>query len=148
MKIRTMTIEDYDEVYALWLNTPGMGLNVLDDSKIGIDKYLQRNPTTCFVAEKDNTIVGVLLSGHDGRRGFIYHTAVALSERGKGIGRALVDNAIEALRAEGINKVALVVIDANKIGNDFWEHLGFTKRDDLIYRNKVITILDMQSMNT
>jgi ribosomal protein S18 acetylase RimI-like enzyme len=73
---------------------------------------------------------------------------VALSERGKGIGRALVDNAIEALRAEGINKVALVVIDGNIIGNEFWEHLGFTKRNDLVYRNKVITTLDMRATNT
>jgi len=54
MIIRTMTINDYEQVYTLCLNTPGMGLNNLDDSKNGIAKYLARNPDTCFVAEKDN----------------------------------------------------------------------------------------------
>lgn len=71
MKIRLMTAQDYDAVYQLWLNTPGMGLNNMDDSCEGINKYLQRNPLTCFVAEEKESIIGVILSGHDGRRGFI-----------------------------------------------------------------------------
>lgn len=50
MQICKMTIDDYDEVYELWLNTPGMGLNDMDDSKEGIEKYMKRNPNTCFVA--------------------------------------------------------------------------------------------------
>ena len=53
MQIRKMLLSDYDSVYDLWLNTPGMGLNTTDDSKEGIEKYLRRNPNTCFVAEKD-----------------------------------------------------------------------------------------------
>ena len=61
MIIRNMTITDYDYVYDLWLNTPGMGLNNIDDSRQGIEKYLRRNPETCFVAEKDNMIIGVIL---------------------------------------------------------------------------------------
>ena len=76
MIIRTMAINDYGMVYDLWLNTPNMGLNNLDDSKEGIGKYLERNPRTCFVAEKDSKIFGVILSGHDGRRGYMHHTAV------------------------------------------------------------------------
>ena len=136
MMIRTMTIDDYEEVYDLWIHTPGMGLNHLDDSKEGIDKYLKRNPTTCFVAEKEGKIIGVILTGHDGRRGFIYHTAVALEEREHGIGKALVDHALEALKQEGINKVSLVVFSKNEIGNGFWEKLGFSVRTDIIYRNK------------
>ena len=63
MIIRNMTITDYDYVYDLWLNTPGMGLNNIDDSRQGIEKYLRRNPETCFVAEKDNMIIGVILCG-------------------------------------------------------------------------------------
>lgn len=148
MKIRNMRIDDYEEVYSLWVNTPGMGLNTLDDSRNGVAKYLERNPKTCFVAEKEGRIVGVLLSGHDGRRGFIYHAAVAMEERRKGIGAALVDSAVEALRNEGINKVALVVIDGNKIGNEFWESEGFTTRDDLVYRNKVISSRNMEKIST
>jgi ribosomal protein S18 acetylase RimI-like enzyme len=143
-----MTIDDYDAVYTLWMNTPGMGLNTLDDSKEGIEGYLKRNPTTCFVARIDKRIVGVILSGHDGRRGYIYHTAVEIEERGKGIGKQLVDKALEALKKEGINKVALVVFDKNEIGNRFWERIEFEERKDLIYRNKVITVKNMQRIDT
>jgi len=133
-----MTIDDYNDVYRLWLNTPGIGLNTADDSREGIQKYLERNPNSCFVAEKNDEIIGVILSGHDGRRGFIHHTAVKVSERGSGIGSKLVDCAMTSLEKEGINKVALVVYGKNDIGNNFWEKYGFITRDDLVYRNKNI----------
>lgn len=141
MSIRTMTEADYDEVYALWMSTPGMGLNDVDDSREGIAKYLHRNPTTCFVAEERREIVGVLLSGHDGRRGFIHHTAVSVACRNRGIGSALVSAALTALQAEGITKVALVAFARNEKGNRFWEARGFTLRTDLSYRNKALTEL-------
>ena len=141
MNIRKMTINDYEQVYSLWLNTPNMGLNNLDDSKEGISRYLSRNPNTCFIAEKDGNIVGVILSGHDGRRGYIHHTAVSECEQRNGIGNALVKAAMEALKCEGINKVALVVFGKNEKGNAFWEKQGFVTRDDLNYRNKAIADL-------
>lgn len=147
MELATMTIEDYDEVRDLWMNTPGMGLNTLDDSLEGIAKYLRRNPTTCFVARNGKDVLGAILSGHDGRRGFIYHTAVRVSERTKGIGKRLVAKAIEALRNEGINKVAFVVFKENGTGNAFWEALGFDERTDLVYRNKTIATREMQRMD-
>lgn len=138
MNIRQMILSDYDAVYALWLATPGMGLNTTDDSREGIEKYLRRNPSTCFVAECDGRLVGVIMAGHDGRRGFIHHTAVLPEYRGLGLGRRLVENALTALEAEGIHKVALVVFERNQLGNGFWEKLGFSSRDDLIYRNRCI----------
>ena len=130
MEIRIMTARDYDDVYSLWIHTPGMGLNSLDDSRKGIERYLARNPSTCFVALEKDEIVGVILSGHDGRRGYIHHTAVSLPARKKGIGKALVENALEALKREGINKVAFVVFKTNEIGNTFWNKLGFEKREE------------------
>ena len=72
-EIRVMTIDDYEKVYSLWMSCKNMGFNNLDDSREGIAKYLRRNPATCFVAECGDSIVGVILSGHDGRRGFIHH---------------------------------------------------------------------------
>lgn len=136
--IRTMNISDYSQVYALWRSTPGLGLNATDDALEGIEKYLERNPNTCFVAIINNIIVGVILAGHDGRRGFIYHMSVSLESRRQGIGEQLLNAALEALRDEGILKVALVTLANNKIGNQFWEKQGFTSRDDLIYRNKAL----------
>lgn len=139
MEIRNMVISDYDDVYNLWMSCEGMGLNNLDDSKEGIEKFLNRNPETCFVAEIERKVVGVILVGNDGRRGFIYHTAVNPQFRKQGIARSLVETAMLALKQCGINKVALVVFEKNEIANAFWERLGFSTRNDLIYRNKAIT---------
>ncbi len=146
MQIRQMKIEDYDGVYDLWIHTSGMGLNNLDDSRQGIEKYLRRNPTTCFVAEEKGRIIGAILSGHDGRRGYIYHTTVHEDFQGRGIGRELVERVMSALEAEGINKAALVAFARNESGNGFWERLGFTSREDLVYRNK--SIRQMVRMDT
>lgn len=136
--IRVMTIADYDDVYDLWLHTPGMGLNATDDSREGIEKYLKRNPTTSFVAEADGKIVGVIMAGHDGRRGYIHHTAVLPEYRKQGLASRLVECALFALDMEGIKKVALVAFSKNEIGNEFWEKRGFIAREDLVYRNKNI----------
>ncbi len=138
MEIRTMLMEDYESVYRLWRGTPGMGLNNLDDSREGVAKYLARNPDTCFVAVREQRVVGAILCGHDGRRGYIYHTAVDSAERGQGIGSALLHAALAALENAGITKVALVVFSHNADGNAFWEHRDFTVRPDLVYRNKAI----------
>ena len=138
MNIRKMTLNDYDAVYSLWLSCKGMGLNDLDDSKEGIERFLKRNPDTCFVAE-DGCIVGVIIAGNDGRRGYIYHTAVSVEHRNRGIGTALVEKALSALKECGINKTALVVFGRNEDGNAFWEKAGFAKRDDLVYRNRALT---------
>ena len=136
MLIRTMTIADYESVYALWLSCAGMGLNDLDDSKEGIERYLNRNPDTSFVAEQNGRMIGAILCGHDGRRGYIYHTAVHPECRRQGVASALVERAVSALKEAGINKTALVVFERNADGNDFWEKAGFTERNDLVYRNK------------
>lgn len=138
IKIRLMTAEDYDAVYALWIGTPGMGLNDMDDTREGIAKYLRRNPSTCFVAERDGKLVGGILAGHDGRRGYIYHTAVLPEHQRRGIARALVERVMDALDKEGISKAALVAFSGNQSGNGFWESMGFTQRFDLSYRNKNI----------
>ena len=138
MQIIPMTIEDYDAVYDLWLHTTGMGLNTADDSREGIAAYLRRNPTTCFTAKEGDRLLGAILAGHDGRRGYISHTAVREDAQRQGVGTALVEAVLEALQAEGIRKVALVVFARNEKGNAFWEKLGFTGRDDLVYRNKAL----------
>lgn len=135
MEIKLMTIEDYDKVYQLWTNTQGMGMRSLDDSLEGIKKFLKRNPTTNYIAQVENKVIGVILCGHDGRRGYIYHTAVKIDYRGIGVGKDLVDVTLDALKKEGINKVALVAFGSNDLGNKFWQSLGFDKRNDLIYRN-------------
>ena len=137
LEYRLMTIDDYEAAYDLWIKC-GNGLNNKDDSREGIDKYLKRNPITSFVAVLDGKTVGVILCGHDGRRGIIQHACVSPDHRRMGIGKKLVDLALEALEAEGINKVLLVAFKKNESGNAFWESQGFTLHDDLNYRNKAL----------
>ena len=139
MNIREMVEEDYDQVYQLWLSCAGMGLNDLDDSKEGIARFLQRNPQTCLVAVENQTIIGAILVGSDGRRAYIYHTAVHPNYRRRGIARQLVETVLTALDDLKIHKVALVVFKRNTEGNQFWERLGFSVREDLIYRNQART---------
>lgn len=138
IEYRLMNIEDYEQAYDLWLLC-GNGLNNKDDSREGIDRYLKRNPTTSFVAVCEEKVVGVILCGHDGRRGIIQHACVSPEYRRFGIGSKLVDLALEALKAEGINKVLLVAFKKNEGGNKFWESQGFTLREDLNYRNKALS---------
>jgi ribosomal protein S18 acetylase RimI-like enzyme len=138
MLIRVMKKQDYEKVYALWRGTVGVGTRSLDDSEQGIGKFLDRNPRTCFVAEQEGSIAGVILSGHDGRRAYIYHTAVAEKYRRRGIGAALIQAVEKAMTEEGINKIALVAFKGNKTGNDFWEGRGYAERNDLSYRNRTI----------
>ncbi|MBO5343999.1 MAG: GNAT family N-acetyltransferase [Ruminococcus sp.] len=139
VKIRVMTIADFDGICEVWKNHEGT--NPVDDSAEGFAKYIRRNPTTSFVAEDNGKIVGTILAGHDGRRGLFHHVSVLPEYQKQGIGKMLVDNAMDALEKEGITKVLLVVFKDNDNGNAFWEHIGFTKRDDLFYRNKSIKCL-------
>ncbi|MCR4898869.1 MAG: GNAT family N-acetyltransferase [Acholeplasmatales bacterium] len=138
MKIRIMTINDYAQVYNMWLSCVGMGFNNVDDSKEGIEKFLKRNPTSCFVAIEDDIVVGAVIAGDDGRRGYIYHLAVNPKYRKNGIGTSLVNNVMNSLEKLGINKVALLTFKRNEVANAFWEKQGFTTRDDINYRNKQI----------
>lgn len=119
MIISTMTVNDYEELSQLWQNTPGMGLDEIDDSKEGIVKYLNRNPNTCFVAREGEKLIGGVLGGHDGRRGYIYHLAVAIEVRDHRVGTALLEHVLEVLRAEGITRVALLAYEDNELGNTF-----------------------------
>ena len=134
MKIRVMTADDYDSVAKLWNSSRGVGVND-DDSKENISKYLLRNPDTSFVAVENGEIIGAVLAGHDGYRGFIHHTAVSASHRGLGIGTKLVNAAVDAIRKEGINKIVLVAFKTNILVNSFWERQGFAVREDLYYRD-------------
>lgn len=131
--LRPMTIEDYDDVYALWKTINGFAIRSIDDSREGVDIFLKRNPTTSVVAIMDGKVVGAILCGHDGRRGCLYHVCVQKEHRRHGVGKAMVVFCMEALKAEKVNKVSLIAFTRNDIGNAFWNSIGWTKREDLNY---------------
>lgn len=139
MEIKEMTIHDYEAVLTMWQNTPHMGLRSLDDSQEGIARFLKRNPHTNFVAYENHQLVGAILSGHDGRRGYIYHTTVLPEYRRQGIGSHLVDAVIQALQKEGITRVCLNVMETNEQGKIFWIKKGWEKKDFLGFYSRSIT---------
>ena len=131
--LRVMQIEDYENVYELWMTIDGFGIRTIDDSKEGVARFLKRNPDTSVVAETDGKIVGAILCGHDGRRGCLYHVCVHKDYRKHGIGKAMVVFCMKALQAEDINKVSLIAFQSNEVGNKFWRRVGWTFREDLNY---------------
>lgn len=147
MTIRTMTIEDFEQVHALWMTIKGFGIRSIDDSKEGVERFLKRNPTTSVVAEIDNKIVGSILCGHDGRRGCLYHVCVDEKYRRHGIGKAMVVYAMQALKREKINKVSLIAFTVNDIGNAFWNTIEWTERKDLNYYEFVLNEKNITAFN-
>ena len=133
--IREIHPDDYPEMIRLWENTPGMGISEAD-SESGIRNYLLRNPGFSYCYKEDDRIVATSLCGHDGRRGYIYHTAVLPQYRGRGIGRMLVERNLMQLRAAGIDKCHLFVFTDNEPGKAFWNSTGWKKRNDICVYTK------------
>ena len=135
---KVVTIDDYDAIYELWISTEQSkrALNPVDDTREGIERYLKRNPNTCFAAVKDGKIIGVILTGHDGRRAIIHHMCVHKDYRRMGIAVHLVSLAENALKEEGIQKIFGLVFKDNDPANAFWERQGYSLRTNLNYRNK------------
>jgi putative acetyltransferase len=128
--VRLFRIEDYDGVIALWRRTEGVGLNE-SDTRRAIAAYLRRNPRLSFVAEQDDRIIGAVLCGHDGRRGYLHHLAVSKRHRGCGIGRQLVNTCLAKLRKAGIQKCNIFIFASNAAGMKFWTHTGWSLRTEL-----------------
>ena len=129
--LHPMTMADYEDAMALWRRTEGMGLRPADAPQ-HIARFLERNPGLSFVARDGDALVGTGLCGHDGRRGYLHHLAVDRAYRGRGVGRALVERILDALRAIGINKCHLFVIKENQAAIDFWRHIGWELRQDIV----------------
>jgi N-acetylglutamate synthase len=130
-RIRKMTARDYDAVISLWQALPGIGLDDDCDSRAGIARYLKRNPGLSFVACCGGEIVGAVLSGHDGRRGYLHHLAVAPSHRKLGIGKSLVARCLRGLASRHIPKCNIFLLQSNVQGRAFWLHNAWDLRQNL-----------------
>ncbi|MDK2906266.1 MAG: N-acetylglutamate synthase [Petrotoga sp.] len=130
-------IEDYEQMYRLWEKTEGMGLSE-SDTKENIERFLNKNPGLNFVCEDDGQIIGTILCGEDGRRGYLYHLAVDKNYRRNGIGEKLVNLVLSSLKEKGIIKCHLFVYYENEIGKTFWEKTGWYKREELIIYSRDI----------
>lgn len=133
-----MTGADVAEALVLWTATEGVGLRGAD-SPDELARYLARNPDLSFAAREEGRMVGAVLCGHDGRRGYLHHLAVAAPHRRRGIGRALVERCLQGLRADGIAKCHLFVYHHNAAGQAFWRGIGWHARDDLLVMSRNLT---------
>jgi len=137
VNITEFSIEAYDQVILLWELCEGIGLSGAD-SKSNIQHFLKKNPGMSFIALDNNTIVGAVLSGSDGRRGYIHHLAVHPEYRNRGIGRALVERCLAVLMSIGIQKCHLFIFNNNIEGIRFWENIGWNLRSDISVLSKTI----------
>ena len=137
-RLRDFTLADYDTVLALWRSCEGIGLNE-SDTREAIAAFLNRNPgLSLVVLDQDDIIIGAVFGGHDGRRGYLHHLAVAPAHRGRGLGRRLVDETLARLRRQGIQKCSIFLYADNAAGRAFWTHEGWSAREDLVILQKVI----------
>ena len=125
-----MNLSDYECLISFWQTTQGVKLRDAD-AITGIKKYLTRNPDLSFVAEYKNEIVGSIMSGHDGKRGYIQHLAVKPNIRKSGVATELLSYCINALKEEGIVKSHIHVLSDNELAKNFWAQRGWKKRNDI-----------------
>ena len=137
IEIISFTLDYYDQVYRLWVDCEGVGLSD-SDSRQNIKLFLKRNPDLSFLAVSGNRVVGAILAGHDGRRGYIHHLAVNERVRRQGTGKRLVEASLSRLQEGGILKCHLFIFDTNVSGKNFWNSIGWTYRDDLNVMSKTI----------
>jgi len=132
-----LTMDDYDDVVAFWRSQEGVGLNE-SDGKRQIAGYLTRNPGMSFIVREAGKVVGAVLCGHDGRRGYLHHLAVASSHRRKGLGRSLVARCLKSLRRAGIQRCNIFLFADNPQGRSFWQSIGYRPRADLLLMQRSI----------
>ncbi len=137
INISQLEIEFYDEILALWQKCDGIGLSDAD-SRENIKEYLKRNPGMSFIARVNGKVVGAVLAGHDGRRGYINHLAVHPDCRRNGIGRSLTKHCLKVLEKAGIKKAHIFIFNENSDGIAFWKALGWTERSDIRVISKTI----------
>lgn len=135
--IRAMQTGDIAAVRSLWEQTENIGLNESDEEP-ALAAFLARNAGLSPVAvDRAGRIVGALLCGHDGRRGYLHHLAVARDVRRQGLGHQLVEFAVAGLRRAGIEKCNLYVFAESLDAHAFWEHEGWRQPDWQVMQKRI-----------
>jgi ribosomal protein S18 acetylase RimI-like enzyme len=135
MKLEKLSIKDYDRILEIWKQTE---LSVgSSDTKKQVKRMIERNPRLCFVGKIDKKIVGVVMGGFDGRRGYVHHLAVDPDYQNKGFGKLIMEELMERFKKLKIHKVHLFVEKRNEKVINFYNNLGWSLRDDLIMMSYV-----------
>lgn len=148
MQLKIMEIGDYDGILALWKSIEGFYIREIDDSLLGMQKFLERNPSTNVIALIDNEIIGSILCGYDGRCAYLYHVCVKAEHRHKGIGKSMVDFCIKQLKEIGATHINLVAFKTNKTGNLFWNNLGWDFKGTLNLYEYILDSKNVRKLNS
>jgi len=124
IETRDFRIEDYDAAVELWNRVDGLDVAEGDD-RATIERFLERNPKLSRIAADGNKIIGAVLCGHDGRRGYIYHLAIDPSYEGRGLGRCLIGECLDGLKRAGLERANILVAKDNPRGLEFWRRCGW-----------------------
>lgn len=128
--VRELEMKDYDFVLTLWRSVKGLSVGE-SDSPENIEHYMQRNPGLSFTAWHSDRLIGAVLCGHDGRRGFLHHLAVVPEYRNHGVARRLIEQCLTALSNQGIRRCHVFVLTSNDDGRGFWKRMGWKDREDI-----------------
>ncbi len=129
--LRPFTVDDIPAALDLWRRCEGIGLNASDTPE-RLTTFLLRNPDCSFVVETSSGLAGAVLGGHDGRRAFIYHLAVEPTQRGHGLGTALVEATLARFSALQLLRVSIHLFAHNEHGKAFWAASRWQTREDLL----------------
>jgi ribosomal protein S18 acetylase RimI-like enzyme len=132
INIREMTDTDLSKVQLLWKE---VGFNLsFSDTIPELKKMLKHNPNLCLVLELSNgerKIIGAVLGGFDGRRGWIHHLAINPLYQNKGIGMKIMNELTQRFENMGIAKLKLEILVINEKVIEFYKKLGWDLRKDL-----------------
>ena len=138
MNLRLLSEADIPAAREFWDSVPGLGLCAADEPA-PLASFFVRNPGLSWGAFDEGRLVATLLAGHDGRRGFLYHLAVAVDQQGKGLAAELMTRALAGLAECGIAKVHAFVLADNIQGLAFWASAarrGWSRRGDILLFSK------------
>jgi putative acetyltransferase len=138
--IEEMEEKHINDVINLWKNTEGVTLHENgEDSINGLIIFINRNPGLSFIAKNmGNEIVGSILCGHDGRRGYIHHLAVDNKYRKVGIAKEMINKSLGKLKSLNIKKAALFVLKDNVDAQLFYEYNCWKKEDIVNVYSKIL----------
>lgn len=136
MQIRDLTTANIGATTSLWVRA---GLTrSWNPPELDLQRALDGGTSTVLGAFDNDRLIGTVMVGHDGHRGWVYYLAVDESQRGTGLGRQLMSTAENWLRKHGAVKVQLMVRSTNEAVLGFYEHLGYEDADVQV-RSKRLT---------
>ncbi len=130
MKLSRLGPKDFGNALSFWRHAHGMGTSGVETEEM-LASFLKRNPGLSFKITDRDEIVGTVLCGHDGRRGYLHHLAIRSGYSNHKIGKSLIDRSLRGLEQIGISRCHIFISASNKDGHEFWKSINWDEQGDL-----------------